>query len=95
MANSVDPDQKTTDLDLHCLQKGISGFSRTRVKLYQVGTDWNCPSNEYSQDMCKNYSHLYTKVTLSSKADRPEETKMWHLIRVFIFCYSTVLSTHY
>ena len=26
--------QKPTDLDLHCLQrKGISGFSRTRVKL--------------------------------------------------------------
>ena len=38
MANSPDPDQlacqKPTDLDLHCLQgQGISGFSRTRVKL--------------------------------------------------------------
>ena len=33
MANSADPDQKPTDLDLHCLQKqDISGFSRTRVK---------------------------------------------------------------
>ena len=32
MANSADPDQ-LTDLHLHCLQrKGISGFSRTRVK---------------------------------------------------------------
>ena len=34
MANSADPDQKPTDLDLHCLQRqGISGFSRARVKL--------------------------------------------------------------
>ena len=32
MANSADPDQLPTDLDLHCLQKqGISGFSRIRV----------------------------------------------------------------
>ena len=29
MANSADPDQKLTDLDLHCLQmQVISGFSR-------------------------------------------------------------------
>ena len=36
MANSADPDQlaSLTDLDLHCLQRhGISGFSRTKVKL--------------------------------------------------------------
>ena len=35
MANSEDPDlKKPTDLDLHCLQRqGISGFSRTRVKI--------------------------------------------------------------
>ena len=33
MANSADPDQLPTDLDLHSLQRqGISGFSRTRVK---------------------------------------------------------------
>ena len=33
MANSADPVQKPTDLDLHCLQRqGISGLSRTRVK---------------------------------------------------------------
>ena len=32
--NSADPDQKTTDLELHCLQRqSISGFSRTRVSL--------------------------------------------------------------
>ena len=32
MANSADPDQKPTDLDLHYLQvQDISGFSRTRV----------------------------------------------------------------
>ena len=32
MANSADPDQKPTDLDLHCLQRqGTSGFSRTRI----------------------------------------------------------------
>ena len=34
MTNSADPDQKPTDLDLHCLQRqGISGVSRTRVKV--------------------------------------------------------------
>ena len=33
MADSADPDQKPTDLDLHCLQRqGISGFSMTRGK---------------------------------------------------------------
>ena len=33
MTNCVDPDQKLTDLDLHCLQmQGASEFSRTRVK---------------------------------------------------------------
>ena len=33
MSNSADPDQKPTDLDLHCLQRqGTSGFSMTRVK---------------------------------------------------------------
>ena len=32
MTNSTDPDQKPTDLDLHCLQRqGISGFSSTSV----------------------------------------------------------------
>ena len=32
--------QKPTDLDLHCLQrKGISGFSRTRVKLAKSFSD--------------------------------------------------------
>ena len=37
MANSADPDQKPTDLDLHCLQRqGISGFSRTRADM-QMG----------------------------------------------------------
>ena len=36
MTNSADPDQKPTDLDLHCLQRqGISGFSRTRVNIYK------------------------------------------------------------
>ena len=35
MTNSADPDQKPTDLDLHCLQKqDISGFSKTRVKKF-------------------------------------------------------------
>ena len=33
MANSADPDQKPTDLDLHGFQRqGKSGISRTRVK---------------------------------------------------------------
>ena len=32
MTNRADPDQKPTDLDLHCLQRqGIFRFSRTRV----------------------------------------------------------------
>ena len=34
MANSADPDQKPTDLDLHCLQReSISRFSGTRVNM--------------------------------------------------------------
>ena len=39
MTNNADTDQfpslqKPTDLDLHCLQRqGISGFSRTRVRI--------------------------------------------------------------
>ena len=35
MANSADPDQlASSEADLHCLQRqGISGFSRTRVKI--------------------------------------------------------------
>ena len=33
MANSADPDELASDLDLYCLQsQGISGLSRTRVK---------------------------------------------------------------
>ena len=41
MANSADSDQlassEATDLDLHCLQRqGISGFSRTRVKYWDI-----------------------------------------------------------
>ena len=35
MANSADPDQKPTHLDLHCLQRqDLSGLYRTRVKIY-------------------------------------------------------------
>ena len=34
MANSADPDELPTDLDLHCRQRqDISEFSRTRVKV--------------------------------------------------------------
>ena len=37
MANKADPDQKPTDLDIHCLQKqGISRFSRTKVNTMKV-----------------------------------------------------------
>ena len=37
MANKADPEQKPTDLDIHCLQKqGISRFSRTRVNTMKV-----------------------------------------------------------
>ena len=36
--------KKPTDLDLHCLQRqGISGFSRTRVKMRQY---YHCLSSE-------------------------------------------------
>ena len=46
MANSTDPDQlllqKPTDLGLHCLKRqGISGFSRTRVKI-QIANNVDC-----------------------------------------------------
>ena len=43
MANSADPDQLASDLDLHCLQKqSISGFSRTRAK-NKNGKELRCP----------------------------------------------------
>ena len=46
MANSVDQDQsasyKSVDLDLHCLQRqGISGLSKTRVKVYEQINAYN------------------------------------------------------
>ena len=35
MANSADPDQLTSELDLHCLQRqDVSKFSRTQVKTH-------------------------------------------------------------
>ena len=38
MANSADPDQKPTDLDLHCFQRqDISRFSRNKVN---INKDW-------------------------------------------------------
>ena len=40
MANSADPDQKPTDLDLHCLRmQGISGLSMTRVIIVKDNID--------------------------------------------------------
>ena len=45
MANSADPDQKPTDLDLHSLQRqGISGVSRTGVNtcsFSMIGKNFN------------------------------------------------------
>ena len=61
MTNSAVPDQlasseaqKPTDLDLHCLQRqDISGFSRTRVKLFSSSTTnvFICVP-EFSMDRC-------------------------------------------
>ena len=55
MANSADPYQKPTDLDLHCLQRqGISGLSRTRVKLKKItyrGYDPDCLNYKYSKTL--------------------------------------------
>ena len=50
MANSADPDQKPTDLDLHCLQRqGIFRFSRTKVKKQEIfpGRVANMINQEY------------------------------------------------
>ena len=42
MANSADPDQKPTDLGLHCLQRqDISGISMTRVKNFTDIVVWD------------------------------------------------------
>ena len=52
MTNSADPDQKPTDLDLHCLQmQGISVL-RTRV-------------NIFGQKKTTSYLELYNNLPLS------------------------------
>ena len=53
MANSADPDQKPTNLDLHCLQRqGVSGFSRTKVN-GSSGSDQNpCTRTSLMKSHC-------------------------------------------
>ena len=44
MANSADPDQLATNLDLHCLQRqDICGTSRTRIKVDSEDSDQPIP----------------------------------------------------
>ena len=51
MANSADPVQKPTDLDLHCLQRqDISGFSRTRGKTKNIHSITNLGMNFVCMD---------------------------------------------
>ena len=53
MANSADPDQLPTDLNLPCLQRqGISGVSRTRVNFTSLITELNKDYNSYSSGAC-------------------------------------------
>ena len=58
MTNSADPDQKPTDLDLHCLQmQGISGLSMHRVNR---GSKIICPISlqKWSGSAHKNYLNI-------------------------------------
>ena len=62
MANSADPDQKPTDLDLHCLQRqGISGFSRTRVNISLNMAHMLIFLLKKCECICKSYSHFFSK----------------------------------
>ena len=50
MANSADPDQMPTDMDLHCLQmQGVSGLSRTGVNFTNVVIREHCGDQRAQQ----------------------------------------------
>ena len=59
MANSADPDQLASDLDLHCLQrKGISRFSRARVKGTKFAEKGENPNKQHGYaDWCLHAEH--------------------------------------
>ena len=43
MTNRADPDQKPTDMDLHCLlRQGIPGFGRNKVKVNFLNSELFC-----------------------------------------------------
>ena len=63
MANSADPGQLPTDLDLHSLQReGIYGFSMTRVKQTAAfyGTSKHC-SWRVNTELTSCYVSIYAK----------------------------------
>ena len=83
MANSADPDQLATDLDLHCLQRqGISGFSRTRVEnfisfsmlsLSALTGLYSFRSGPRRISEGVRFNHI-TLLSLRIRTDRPEQT---------------------
>ena len=68
MANSAYPDQKwllqkPAYQDLHCLKgRGISGFSRTRVKIYEATTIFEYSSKLELSVFLRNYNVYLTCV---------------------------------
>ena len=71
MTNSVDPDKKPTNLDLHCLQKqGVSGFSRTRAKNRLFGTR----SNVKQKKTLSENNNMKTEIVI-----RPGVTRLFLL----------------
>ena len=64
--------QKPTDLDLHCLQRqGISGFSRTRVKVVvcQNLSSWLSLNNVIKPCIRKNWGKGYSQPCYSCRCD--------------------------
>ena len=62
MTNSADPDQLASDLDQQFAKEGISGFSRTRVKILsnRVMTAILAASSQY-WEIRKKYHFLLKK----------------------------------
>ena len=81
MPSSADPDQKPTDLDLHCLQRqGISGLSRTKV----ISTLPRCLNYFFLNSenlMCRGTE--ISKCFRESLGIRDNESRLYHPSKVF------------
>ena len=82
VANSADPDQLASNLDLYCLQsQGISGFSRTRVKALQTNSH--------------NYARSFKTAASGTPHNISSQIHMlWVLIRSTSACVSNEYPQH-